>query len=108
MISAEGELSDYLKLPELMTSRKTWNEKMRMKKEKEIEILNNFIRNKRPHGIAICSDDRNAITVLRDFEDLIHQMTAEDSSFPPVRCILVDNNLAQVGNSWRKGEEIRL
>jgi transcription elongation factor SPT6 len=96
MISAEGELSDYIKLPELMTSRKTWNEKQREKKEKEIEILTMFIRNKRPHGIAICTDDRNATTVARDLEDLIHQMTADDASFPPIKVILVDNNLAKV------------
>lgn len=28
MISAEGELSDYIKLPMILTSRKTWNEKV--------------------------------------------------------------------------------
>ena len=57
-----------------------------------------FLRNKRPHGIAICTDDRNAITVQRDMEELIHQMTGEDASFPSLKVVLVDNNLAKVGS----------
>ena len=43
MISAEGELSDYIKLPMILTSRKTWNEKV-----KRLNLIKDKIKWLRP------------------------------------------------------------
>jgi len=96
LISAEGELADYIRLPFLLVSNKTWHERDRMGKEQDMRTLTNFIRNKRPHGVAVCTEDRNATMVMQDISQLLHDLTSEDEQFPPVKCVMVDSNLAKV------------
>lgn len=97
LISPEGEVVDYIKLSHLLSWRDAWQEKERLGKEQDVEALTKIIRNKRPHGIAICAEDRFARQVKADIEDIIEHLSSNgDNEFPAIKTILVDSNLAKV------------
>jgi len=108
LISAEGELADYLRLPYLMAKTNSWQEKERLGKIKDMESLANMIRHKRPHGLALCTEDANAKYLLMDLQAELARLTSEDESFPPLRIFHVDSNLAKVyANTNKSNNDFR-
>jgi len=102
LITAEGEVGDYLRLPFLLCRASSFNVKESTGKVQDMKMLKRFIENKRPHGIAICSEDRNAIIVRDDVCRILEDLTAEDEAFPKLQVIMTDSNLAVVYSNTNK------
>jgi hypothetical protein len=50
--------------------RNAWQERERVGKEEDTATLTKLIRNRRPHGIAICTEDRWATILSNSALDL--------------------------------------
>ena len=96
LITPDGEVGDYIKMPMLMKRITSYMPKEREGKVNDLSALRRFIKQKRPHVIAVAADDMNARGVLKDLNDILSDLKQNDD-FPDVlEAILVDNHLAKV------------
>ena len=78
--------------------------KEREGKQEDLVNLRRFIKQKRPHVIAVAAEDMDARGVLRDINEIITDLK-ENDEFPDVlEAVLVDNNLAKVYSNTPKAK----
>lgn len=103
IVNHDGEVTDYLRLPHILKSKKAVNKDIRDLKEADLSTLEDFIRNKKPHVIAISGESREAQMIQEDLRELIQQMI-DDDKFPEIGVEIVDNDFAKIFANSKKGE----
>lgn len=103
IVNHDGEVTDYLRLPHVLKRKNSHNKDEKNLKENDLDSLADFIRNKKPHVIAIGGESREALMIQTDLRDLIKQMVDEDK-FPEINVEIVDNDLAKIFANSKKGE----
>lgn len=107
MVNGEGEVTDFIRLPNLTKRSRSLRDKEREEKEKDMEKLKEFIETKKPHVIAVTAENIDAIMIVDDIKKVIAELEQE-AQMPPINVELVDNELAMVyANSTRAEEEFR-
>lgn len=94
-MNPDGEPSDYLRLQNIIKSKKSFRETDRQEKEADLLAIKNFIRNKKPHLIVIGGESREALMIQQDVRDIGTELINEDA-FPNIIVEIVDNSLAKV------------
>lgn len=98
----DGDVTDYLKIPHLLKRRMSYRQDEKIMKEAEIENMKNFIRNKKPHVIAIGGESRDALMIRDDLNEIIKDL-AEEEQFPKISVEIIDNDLAKLYSNSKKG-----
>ena len=96
LITSDGEVGDYLKMPWLMKRLTSYMPKEREGKHEDMVALRKFIKHKRPHVIAVAAEDMDARSVMRDVQGILQDLKEQDEFPDALEVILVDNNLAKV------------
>jgi len=96
LISQEGEVADFIKLSYLLRRRDAHIEKERQGKADDMHNLRRFIRQKKPHVIAIAANDMNARGVLYDVQEVLKELKEQDDFPDTLEAHLVENSLAKV------------
>ncbi|KAL1401240.1 hypothetical protein pipiens_006766 [Culex pipiens pipiens] len=71
IISPEGDVTDYLRIPHLLKRKNTFRQEEKALKESDMQSITDFIRNKKPHVIAIGGESKEALMVQKDFQENI-------------------------------------
>lgn len=103
MINHDGEVTDYLRLPHILKRKLSNNKDDKALKEADLDTLADFLRNKKPHVIAIGGESREAQNIQKDIVDLVAKMVDEDK-FPSLNVEVVDNDFAKIFANSKKGE----
>lgn len=103
IINHDGEVTDYLRMPYILKRKLSNNKDEKALKEADLETLAEFIRNKKPHVIAIGGESREAQNIQVDIRELIQQMMEEDK-LPEINVEIVDNDFAKIYANSKKGE----
>lgn len=103
LINHDGEVTDYLRLPHILKRKLSNNLAEKALKEADLETLAEFLRNKKPHVLAIGGESREAQNLQTDLRDLVQQLMEEDK-FPEINVEIVDNDLAKIFANSKKGE----
>ncbi|XP_052215259.1 transcription elongation factor SPT6-like isoform X2 [Dreissena polymorpha] len=107
MVNGEGEVTDFIRLPNLTKRIRSQRPMEREEKEKDMEKLKEFIETKKPHVIAVTAENYDAMMIMDDIKKVIAELEQE-AQLPPINVELVDNELAMVyANSSRADEEFR-
>lgn len=101
MINPDGEVTDYLKLPKFTSRRGKFTADE--EKEPDTAALVDFLRNKKPHVIAVAGESMKALKVQRDLEEAI-QLLVHDEQFPKISVEIINNDLAKVYANSKKGQ----
>ena len=109
VISAEGEVTNHLKLEHILKRQRFGEEGLKPEKLSDLQLLRKFIIKYRPHVITIGTLDRQAIDLRNDVFDILSELNADDEiQFPQIECNLMDDNLAKVyANSERANQDCR-
>ncbi|KAH0952476.1 hypothetical protein HN011_000116 [Eciton burchellii] len=102
LIAADGECTDYLRLPHLMKRKNSYREDEKAMKESDLLGLKNFIATKKPHVIVVAGESREAMMIAADIKECITQLT-EGEQFPNVQVEICDNELAKIYSNSNKG-----
>lgn len=103
IINHDGEVTDYLRLPHILKRKLSHNKEDKALKEADLDTLAEFIRNKKPHVIAISGESREAQMIQTDVRDVI-QILVDDDKFPEISVEIVDNDFAKIYANSKKGE----
>lgn len=103
VINHDGEVTDYLRLSHITKRKITNNQDEAQLKQSDLDILEDFIMNKKPHVIAIAGESREALNLQTDIRELIAKM-ADDDKIPEINCEIVDNDFAKIYANSKKGE----
>lgn len=107
IINPDGEVTDYLRVPHILKRKGSVRKDEKAQKEADIESLTDFIRNKKPHVIAIGGESREAIMIQQDLQEIINKLM-DDEQFPHVTVEIIDNELAKIyANSVKGTTEFR-
>ncbi|CAD7091358.1 unnamed protein product [Hermetia illucens] len=101
--SPEGEVTDYLRVPHILKRKNSYRLDEKTLKESDISNLKAFIRNKKPHVIAIGGESREACMIQQDLQEIIKELV-EEEQFPNVAVEIVDNELAKIYANSNKGQ----
>ncbi|OQR71125.1 transcription elongation factor SPT6 [Tropilaelaps mercedesae] len=104
LISGEGEVTDYLRLENILKRRNARREQERDAKQRDMEKLKRFLSDKKPHCVVIGAESREALGVKEDVEQAIREL-AEEEQFPPLQVMLLDNELAMVYATSKRAEQ---
>lgn len=102
LTSPDGDVTDYLRIPNILKRKSSFRVEDKAMKEADLSALKNFIRNKKPHVIAIGGESRDAIMIQQDLKEVIQQLS-DDEQFPTVNVEIVDNELAKIYSQSNKG-----
>ncbi|XP_055593404.1 transcription elongation factor SPT6 [Uranotaenia lowii] len=100
--SPDGEVTDYLRIPHLMKRKNSYRQDERQLKEADLQSITDFIRNKKPHVIAVGGESRDAFMIQKDLQDCVKTLVEEDQ-FPEIAVEIVDNELAKIYSNSNKG-----
>lgn len=103
IVNHDGEVTDYLRLPNILKRKNTANKEEKALKEADLESLAEFMRNKKPHVIAIGGESRESLNIQVDLRELVAQLV-EDDKYPEINVEIVDNDLAKIYANSKKGE----
>ncbi|XP_038670173.1 transcription elongation factor SPT6 [Scyliorhinus canicula] len=103
LVSGEGEVTDFLRLPHFLKRRNAWREEEREKKAHDIETLKKFLLNKKPHVVAVGGENRDALMVVEDIKRIVHELEQEHQ-MSPIGVQMVDNELAHLYMNSKKSE----
>jgi transcription elongation factor SPT6 len=103
IINHDGEVTDYLRLPYILKRKNGNNLDEKSLKESDLDNLAEFIRNKKPHVVAIGGESREALMIQTDLRELIKQLV-DDDKFPEINVEIVDNDFAKIYANSKKGE----
>uniref|UniRef100_A0A6B2EJU3 Transcription elongation factor SPT6 n=1 Tax=Phlebotomus kandelakii TaxID=1109342 RepID=A0A6B2EJU3_9DIPT len=107
LINPDGEVTDYLRCPNLLKRKNASWEDERVLKETDLNSIKNFIRNKKPHVIAIGGESYDAKRIRDDLWECIKELR-EEEQFPSISVEIVDNELAKIyANSHKGSAEFR-
>ncbi|XP_022665863.1 transcription elongation factor SPT6-like isoform X3 [Varroa destructor] len=104
LISGEGEVTDYIRLENLLKRRNARRETEREGKQRDMEKLKRFLADKKPHCVVISAESREALSVKEDVEQAIRELS-EEEQFPPLQVMLLDNELAMVYATSKRAEQ---
>jgi len=105
-LSADGEVSNLLKLDHLLKRSRSHNEREVNDKMKDMRMLQDFVRKQRPHCIVVGVADRTAIGVQRDVEEAVADLHENpDHQFPKIGVFLMDDNLSKVYRNSQRAEQ---
>lgn len=102
IISPEGEVTDYLRIPHLLKRKNTFRQDEKALKEGDMQSITEFIRNKKPHVIAIGGESKEALMVQKDFQECLKSLV-DDEQFPEIAVEIIDNELAKIYSNSIKG-----
>uniref|UniRef100_A0A7G3AZW4 Transcription elongation factor SPT6 n=1 Tax=Lutzomyia longipalpis TaxID=7200 RepID=A0A7G3AZW4_LUTLO len=102
LINPDGEVTDYLRCPNLLKPKISIWEDKRGLKEAELQNIKQFVRNKKPHVIAIGGESYDAKRLKEDIMELMKELQDEEQ-FPPIAVEIVDNELAKIFANSHKG-----
>ncbi len=103
MVNTEGEVTDYLRLPNILKRKNTNSKDEASLKEADLDSLSDFISNKKPHVIAIGGESREALMIQTDLRDVVAQLV-KDEKFPEINLEIIDNDFAKIFSNSKKGE----
>ncbi|XP_018496136.1 LOW QUALITY PROTEIN: transcription elongation factor SPT6-like, partial [Galendromus occidentalis] len=107
LINGDGEVTDYLRLENILKRKNAWRESERAAKISDLAKLKKFIAEKKPHCVVISAESREALSIKEDVEQVIKEL-GDDDQFPAVQVMLLDCGLALVyANSKRAEQEFR-
>lgn len=104
LINHDGDVTDYIRLPYILKRKNTNNKDEKALKEADLDNLAEFLRNKKPHCIAIGGESREALMIQTDLREVVSQLV-EDEKFPEINVEIVDNDFAKIFANSKKGEE---
>lgn len=93
LINGEGEVTDFLRLPYFTKRKNAWREDERERKTQDMETLKKFLISKKPHVVAISSENRDAQMMLEDVKRIVHDLE-QGQQMSSIGVELVDNELA--------------
>ena len=97
VLSTDGEVIDYLKLPSLVRSAAARNyQESRVLRDAELLRLRRLIVHRKPHVVALGCESREALNLQKDIEKLIFDLHKENEDFPLLQVELVDTELSLV------------
>lgn len=102
LLNTEGEVTDYVRLPNILKRKNAHSSEEKRHKEQDIAAITNFIRNKKPHVIAIGGESLNATRIQQDFRDVIKNLVDEEQ-FPQIPVEIINNDLAKIYANSKKG-----
>ncbi|KAI4456284.1 transcription elongation factor spt6 [Holotrichia oblita] len=102
MSAADGDITDYLRLPHLLKRMNSYREDEKMMKEADLLAIKNFIFTKKPHVICIGGESREALMIAEDIKGIISDLV-DSEQFPSIGIEIVDNELAKVYSNSNKG-----
>ncbi|BHF60733.1 Transcription elongation factor SPT6 [Sparganum proliferum] len=94
-LDADGEVTDFLHLPALLSSGKSQREDLKNQRAQDIRRLSAFISHHRPQAVVIGCNSRNALTLRQDIQQLIEDLPSE-SRLSRLNIELMDTELAVV------------
>ncbi|CAG9774076.1 unnamed protein product [Ceutorhynchus assimilis] len=100
--TADGDITDYLRLPHILKRKNSWKQEEKLMKEADLTALRNFIYTKKPHVIAIGGESREALMIAEDLRGIVKDLIESDQ-FPAIKVEIVDNELAKVYAISNKG-----
>ncbi|XP_039266664.1 transcription elongation factor SPT6-like isoform X1 [Styela clava] len=103
VISGDGEVTDFLRLPFMRMRRNAPIEDDRKRKEKDLDNIKNFITKRKPHVIVIGAEDRYALMLQEDIKECVTELEQE-GSIPAISVELMDNELAAVYAATKRSE----
>lgn len=102
IISPEGDVTDYLRIPHILKRKNTFRQEEKVLKESDMQSITEFIRNKKPHVIAIGGESKEALMIQKDFQECVKNLV-DDEQFPEIAVEIVDNELAKIYSNSIKG-----
>lgn len=103
IVNHDGEVTDYLRLPHILKRKNSNNKDDKTLKENDLENLAEFLRNKKPHVIAIGGESREALMLQADLREVIDNLVKDDK-FPEINVEIVDNDFAKIYANSKKAE----
>lgn len=94
MINMDGEVTDYLQLLNFTST----DENMKP----DTAVLMDFLRDKRPHVIAVAGESTKALEVQRNLQQTVKMLVDEDQ-FSTISVEITNNDLAKVYADSKKG-----
>ncbi len=95
LINVDGECSDHIRLQHILKRKNASKGMDRTGKERDLEMLRNFIFSMKPHVIAVSAESREATMLVKDLRAITAQLV-EDNQWPLINIELVDTSLAKV------------
>ncbi|XP_030381643.1 transcription elongation factor SPT6 [Scaptodrosophila lebanonensis] len=99
----EGDISDYLRLPNLLKRKNSHNAEEKALKLADLCKLSDFIRSKKPHIVVIGAESRDAQMIQADIKEILKELESSEQ-FPPIEVEIIDNELAKIYANSKKGE----
>lgn len=103
VVGPDGDCTDYLRLPNLLRRKQSFNKSDAALKEADLLALKNLIQTKKPHVIVVGGESRDAMMVKQDIQQIITSLV-EDDEFASVAVEILDNELAKTYSNSLKGE----
>lgn len=105
--SIEGDVTDYLRLPNILKKKNSYRKEDKEEKLADLLSLKTFIKNKKPHVIAIGGESREAQMIQHDIRDIVKELI-EEEQFPSIGVEIIDNELAKIyANSNKAAHDFR-
>ncbi|XP_014483387.1 PREDICTED: transcription elongation factor SPT6 isoform X1 [Dinoponera quadriceps] len=102
LVAADGECTDYLRLPHLMKRKNSYRQDEKTMKEADLLALKHFIATKKPHVVVVSGESREAMMIAADVKECITRLT-EEEQFPGIQVEICDNELAKIYSNSNKG-----
>lgn len=103
VVSPDGECTDYLRLPNLLRRKMSFNKEESVLKEADLLSLKNLIQTRKPHVVVIGGESRDAMMLKQDIQQIVTTLV-EDDEFASIAVEILDNELAKTYANSLKGE----
>lgn len=103
MLDGDGEIVDFLRLRHITKRRNSLRVAEREAKEKEMEVLKNFILKHRPHVVAVTAQCREALNVAEDIRRCIMDLE-QQQQMSPIHVEIVDGEVARIFEASPRSE----
>lgn len=103
MIGPDGECTDYLRLPNLLRRKMSFNQDESALKKADLTALRTLMQTKKPHVIVIGGESRDALMIKQDLQQMVTSLV-EDDEFANISVEILDNELAKTYANSLKGE----
>ncbi|VDN09930.1 unnamed protein product, partial [Dibothriocephalus latus] len=94
-LDADGEVTDFLHLPGILSSGKSQRDDLKSQRAQDIRRLSSFISHHRPQAVVIGCNSRHALTLRQEIQQLIEDLPSE-SRLSRLNIELMDTELAIV------------
>ncbi|EDW74366.1 uncharacterized protein Dwil_GK21875 [Drosophila willistoni] len=101
--TVEGDISDYLRLPNILKRKKSNNPEEKAQKLADLRKLSNLIKSKKPHVVVIGAESREAQMIQTDIREILKELETSEQ-FPHIEVEIVENQLAKVYANSKKGQ----